>query len=168
MAVAGLVGATFGGASLLTDRSYWARIIAGREAEVYDFETKFPAREIPSAPPVFPLHPAPADPPAPLSTLSYPSAEAGTVSAPLDDFLASTDTTTFLVLKNDALLVERYASGSSHEALQTWFSVAKSFGSTRVGIAMSEGLIGAATTRSCPTCLSWPAGALTRCVCGTC
>jgi CubicO group peptidase (beta-lactamase class C family) len=142
VAVAALVGATFGVAALLTDRSYWARIIAWRAAGFHDFETKFPARAIPNAPPVFQLRPAPPNLPASLARIVYPSAEGATASAPLDDFLARTGSTAFVVLKDDALLVERYANGSSHDALQTSFSVAKSFDSTLVGIAIAEGLIG--------------------------
>ncbi|MDQ6673753.1 MAG: beta-lactamase family protein, partial [Chloroflexota bacterium] len=143
LAVAALLAAgTLAVASVLTDYSYWARIIAWREASFYDFKTKFPAREIPNAPPLFPLGAAPAEPPAPLTSIAYPTGEAGTLSAPLEEFVAKTGTTAFLVLKDDALLVERYANGSSHESIQTSFSVAKSFDSTLVGIAISEGLIG--------------------------
>jgi CubicO group peptidase (beta-lactamase class C family) len=128
-------------ATLLTEQSYWARIVAWREAGFHDFENKFPARAVPNAPPLHPLKPGPVVAGSGVDTIHYPSGE-GTASAPLDEFLTSTGSTAFLVVKGDALLVERYANGSSHEAIQSSFSVAKSFASTLVGIAIGEGLIG--------------------------
>jgi hypothetical protein len=122
-----LIGGVFAVASLLTDYSYWARIITWREAGFDDFQTKFAAREIADAPSEFPLRPA-SNPPSSL--------------APTDEFVAMTGTTALIALKDDELLVERYANRSSHEATQTSFSVAKSFDSTLVGIAIAEGLIG--------------------------
>ena len=60
---------------------------------------------------------------------------------PLEDFLEATSTTAFIVLHDNALLYEGYFNGSSHEATQASFSVAKSFASTLVGIALEEGYI---------------------------
>jgi CubicO group peptidase (beta-lactamase class C family) len=128
-------------ATVLTEQSYWARIVAWREAGFHDFETKFPARAVPNAPPLYSLEPAPVMAGYNLDTIRYSSGE-GVASAPLDEFLTSTGSTAFLVVKGDALLMERYANGSSHDAIQTSFSVAKSFASTLVGIAIGEELIG--------------------------
>jgi hypothetical protein len=61
--------------------------------------------------------------------------------APLKEFFEATDTTAFIVLHDDALLYEGYFNGSSREATQSSFSVAKSFTSTLVGIALEEGFI---------------------------
>ena len=61
---------------------------------------------------------------------------------PLEAFLESTNTTAFIVLHDDALLYEGYFNGSSGEATQSSLSVAKSFASTLVGIAINEGYIG--------------------------
>lgn len=61
--------------------------------------------------------------------------------APLDDFLEATDTTAFIVIHDNTLLYEGYFNGSSHESIQSSFSVAKSFASTLVGIALEEGFI---------------------------
>jgi CubicO group peptidase (beta-lactamase class C family) len=66
----------------------------------------------------------------------------GPTSSATDAFLASTGSRALLVLRDDTLLVERYANGSSHEAIQTSFSTAKSFDSTLIGIAIAEGAIG--------------------------
>jgi len=61
---------------------------------------------------------------------------------PLEEFLEATQTTAFVVLHDDALLYEGYFNGSSHEATQASLSVAKSFVSALVGIALEEGFIG--------------------------
>jgi CubicO group peptidase (beta-lactamase class C family) len=59
-----------------------------------------------------------------------------------DEFLRETDTLSFLVVDDDELVYERYLDGAVPDARQTSFSVAKSFVSTLVGIAIDEGLIG--------------------------
>ena len=60
---------------------------------------------------------------------------------PLEGFLERTDSTAFIVLHGDDLLYEAYFNGSNREAIQTSFSVAKSFTATLVGIALEERLI---------------------------
>lgn len=60
---------------------------------------------------------------------------------PLEEYLASTRTTAFIVLHDNELLYEAYFNGSSHEAAQASLSAAKSFVSTLVGIAIDEGFI---------------------------
>lgn len=59
----------------------------------------------------------------------------------LKDYFEATHTTAFIVLHGDTLLYEEYFNGSSHEATQASMSVAKSFVSTLVGIALEEGFI---------------------------
>src|SRR5690242_5371750 len=56
--------------------------------------------------------------------------------------LSNTGTRALLVLRCDQLVLERYANGSSHTAIQTSFSMAKSFDSAMIGIAIGEGAIG--------------------------
>jgi CubicO group peptidase (beta-lactamase class C family) len=63
------------------------------------------------------------------------------VTAPIDASLSQTGTRAFLILRDDSLLVERDANGSSHDATQTSFSMAKSFVSTLVGTAIADGVI---------------------------
>ena len=62
-------------------------------------------------------------------------------AVPLAEFLEDKGTTAFIVIHGDTLLYERYFNGSSREDIQTSFSVAKSFASALVGIAIGEGLI---------------------------
>jgi CubicO group peptidase (beta-lactamase class C family) len=61
---------------------------------------------------------------------------------PLATYLEETNTTAFLILHGDELLYEGYFNGSSREATQSSLSIAKSFASTLVGIAIEEGYIG--------------------------
>jgi CubicO group peptidase (beta-lactamase class C family) len=65
----------------------------------------------------------------------------------LDAFLRKTATTSFLVIQNDALLYQNYFNGYAPDSIVTSFSVAKSFTSTLVGIAIEEGLIGGVSDR---------------------
>jgi CubicO group peptidase (beta-lactamase class C family) len=59
----------------------------------------------------------------------------------VEKFLDETVTTGFLVVKNDSIVSERYFRGDSESSLNTSMSVAKSFVSALVGIAIDEGLI---------------------------
>ncbi|MEM6699102.1 MAG: serine hydrolase, partial [Bacteroidota bacterium] len=61
---------------------------------------------------------------------------------PLDQYLDElTATTAFLVIRNDSLLYERYFGGFDEYSQLPSFSVAKSFTSALVGIAVEEGRI---------------------------
>ena len=59
----------------------------------------------------------------------------------LDTFLADTGTQAFLVIRNDTIVYERYFKGNQRNSIVTSFSVAKSFDSALVGIAINEGYI---------------------------
>lgn len=59
----------------------------------------------------------------------------------LDAFLEDTDTWAFLVIQHDTILYERYFNGHQRDSLVTSFSVAKSFDSALIGIAIEEGYI---------------------------
>jgi CubicO group peptidase (beta-lactamase class C family) len=58
------------------------------------------------------------------------------------EFLDATDTTSFIVIKDGAILDETYANGYARDSIVTSFSVAKSFTSALIGIAINEGYIG--------------------------
>ena len=59
----------------------------------------------------------------------------------LEGFLDETTTTNFLVIKDDTIVYERYFRGNTKDSLATSWSVAKSFTSALVGIALEEGYI---------------------------
>jgi CubicO group peptidase (beta-lactamase class C family) len=135
LAVMLLAGAVYGWAWASVNRSSIARAMWWTEADVGD-QYRFPPRTIPAADEASPL-PAGAeiDPPAP--------ARAG--AGGFEGFLQETGTLAFVVVDQDRLVYERYFGGADRHALQTSFSVAKSFLSTLVGIAIEEGLIGSVT-----------------------
>jgi CubicO group peptidase (beta-lactamase class C family) len=118
-----------------TDESTLARALIWRESDVGD-QDRFPARRIPAGARASSL---PAGPERNL-VIRVGGQE-------LDEFLRDTDTLAFVVVHKDRLVRERYFGGSSRESLQTSFSVAKSFVSTLVGIAIDEGLIGSVDDR---------------------
>jgi len=135
--VALLVVGVYAWAWASLDRSSIARAMLWREADVGD-QYRFPARTIPAGDEASPL-PAGVeiDPPAPPSGAEDDRA--------FDEFLRGTGTLGFVVLDDDLLVYERYFGGADRQTRQTSFSVAKSFLSTLIGIAIDEGLIGSVT-----------------------
>ena len=58
-----------------------------------------------------------------------------------DDLLIKTNTLSFLIIKNDSILLEKYFPFKDETILYPSFSVSKSFISALVGIAIDEGYI---------------------------
>jgi CubicO group peptidase (beta-lactamase class C family) len=67
------------------------------------------------------------------------SVETGGEQVELGALLDRTGTTSFLVLRDRCVIAEHYGDGTGPEELQTSFSMAKSFLSTLVGIAIDRG-----------------------------
>ena len=130
--VLGLVGVAvlvFGAAYLLKDRSGIARAIVWMDADTDDY-MRFPARVIHA--PARPVRLA-------RRPLDLDGRQVAGTS--LGDLLSSSDTTAFIVLHDDAVAFERYYGGDDRNSIQTSFSVAKSYASALVGIALGEGAI---------------------------
>lgn len=122
------------------DTSLYARTLVWMDADTDDWQ-RFPAREVAASPtPVVFDRESPAA--GELDLLVEVTSGDRVSARSLDSFLADTGTTAFIVLEDDVILTERYFNGSSHDDTQTSFSVAKSFLSTLVGIAIDEGHIG--------------------------
>jgi CubicO group peptidase (beta-lactamase class C family) len=62
--------------------------------------------------------------------------------ANLEELLKSTQTTSFIVIKDDAIRYEGYFNGYHRDSIVTSFSMAKSVTSALIGIAIDEGHIG--------------------------
>jgi CubicO group peptidase (beta-lactamase class C family) len=134
VAAALLVAAMYAWAWASVDRSSIARAMWWTESDVGD-QFRFPSRTIPTGGEVSQLpRGIEIDPPAP------PPGAPG--DGTFDRFLQETDTLAFLIVDEDRLVYERYFGGADRQTRQTSFSVAKSFLSTLVGIAVDEGLIG--------------------------
>ena len=126
IAIAGLV---FGAAYLLKDESGVARAIVWMEADTDDYR-RFPARpiEAPARPASFERRPIDLD-------------TRQVAGRTLDELLSASETTAFIVLRGDRLVYERYFGENDRDSIQTSFSVAKSYASALVGIALSDGAI---------------------------
>jgi CubicO group peptidase (beta-lactamase class C family) len=129
-------------AHLFTGDSQWARSVAWMDSDVGDVN-RFPFRVLAIAPPSFDFQNPPPSiqkryTPA-FAPLPYPPGSRTPVE--ISKFLKETDTAAFLVIKDDLLLREEYSNGYDHSAIVTSFSVAKSFVSALVGIAIHEGYI---------------------------
>jgi CubicO group peptidase (beta-lactamase class C family) len=116
---------------------YLARTIFWGESDYKDLE-KFPSRTVHNAPPVFHLDELPMGNPY-ASQIEAIAREGGNGS--LEDYLDASGTTAFVVIQDDKVLYERYFDGYDEASLQTSFSMAKSFASALVGIAIDEGHI---------------------------
>ena len=133
---------------LLTPYSGFARALVWMDADIKDYE-KFPARTMDNAPPLFNFETVDSATQNQylrlLDTIVFASQPFSTnttvTQASFDEFLASTQTTAFLIIKDDRLIYENYFNGYERDSINTSFSVAKSFASALVGIAIDEGLI---------------------------
>jgi CubicO group peptidase (beta-lactamase class C family) len=132
-----IVGAVW--ASIYPDGAlFLARQVGWGDSTLRDYEL-FPERAISNAPPVF--HFQQKLSPELFQSIEY-SSEGQWKQAGLEEFLQATHTTSFIVLQDDAILYEGYFNGYSRDSIVTSFSVAKSFTSALVGIAIDEGYIG--------------------------
>ena len=123
----------YGWALSATGYSSFARSILWKDSDTGD-QFRFPSRDIKSGSVTSVLT-------AGRSPLFNGDAAIARAGDNLEHFLEETDTTAFLVIHKDKLVYEKYFSGVQPESLQTSFSVAKSFLSTLVGIAIDEGKI---------------------------
>ena len=126
-----IVGGIFIWALLSTGNSQLARVLIWRQSDTEDWK-RFPSRPVLAS--SEPVHFAAAE--------SFGMAGATSDgTTPLEQFLEESNTTAFIVLHGDKILYEGYFNGSSREAIQTSFSVAKTFTAALVGIAIDEGYI---------------------------
>jgi CubicO group peptidase (beta-lactamase class C family) len=116
---------------------YLTRTIFWGESDYKDLE-RFPARTIHNAPPVSHFDKLPADNPY-ASQIEAIGGDSSNGS--LERYLQASGTTAFLVVHDDKLLYERYFNGYDQRSVNTSFSMAKSFASSLVGIAIDEGHI---------------------------
>jgi CubicO group peptidase (beta-lactamase class C family) len=121
----------------LAPNFYLTRAIFWRESDYKDLE-RFPAATVHNAPPTFHFNELPAD--NHYASQIEAIGNRSTNGSPVD-YLQSSGTTAFLVIHDDELVYERYFNGYNERSLNTSFSMAKSFASALVGIAIDEGYI---------------------------
>jgi len=118
-----------------------ARCLFWMDADIRDYE-KFPSREIGNAPPAFHFDKDLRDDlPALFADVTYNDGKKENEIGDLDQFLGSTQSTAFIVIQDDTILYEKYFNGYGRDSINTSFSVAKSFDSALIGIAIDEGHI---------------------------
>jgi len=98
----------------------------------------YPTRLVPREGPVSEL-------PRATEPVSLDSFKSGAETIALDDYFARARTTGLLVLKDGAIVYERYLNGADEHSRFTSMSVAKSVVSTLVGFAVADGLIDSVT-----------------------
>jgi CubicO group peptidase (beta-lactamase class C family) len=136
VALALLISGVFLWAQTATDTSQLARLLVWQEGSIFGDSSahdwkRFPARVIHASP----------EPVSFQAAASDWLADLKIDDKPLATYLEETRTTAFIILHGDELLYEGYFNGSSREAIQSSLSVAKSFATTLVGIAIDEGYI---------------------------
>lgn len=130
------------GLCLSCSSNYLYRVAVWNFSDVNDY-TRFPSRPLENQPPAFhfreqPQHEAVAEIFRALRVTSHGKPRPIT---DFETFLEETDTTAFLVIVDDALWYEGYFNGSRRDSINTSFSVAKSFASALIGIAIDDGKI---------------------------
>lgn len=115
-------------------KTYMGRWMKWRASDILDHE-KFPNHPFAASPQPFSFVEAQD------GRLSDLMIETGNGKTSLGKILESSETTAFLIIKNDSLLYEEYFNGYTRESINTSFSVGKSITSLLLGKAIDEGLI---------------------------
>ena len=140
-ALLALVAVGYGVLAASTSRSQLARAVMWGESDTEDHR-RFPARRVAAGSERFHFRRPPVGSSVPPLRTVEVWEESRPVERDLEQFLAESDTTAFLVLRGGRLLYEGYFNGAGHDSVQTSMSVAKSVLSALVGIAVGEGRIG--------------------------
>ena len=118
--------------TLLYPFEYLRRIIAWQESDVHDYLNNFPQRRLEPAPTTYFFDKALEEPHV------FKLFETALDVDDFDAFLEETDTSAFIIIQNDTILYEKYFNETQRDSLVTSFSVAKSFTSALIGIAIAE------------------------------
>ena len=123
---------TSGGSVIYMARmAFWGRTDTGDV-------NRFAKRTILNRPPVSLFETAEMD--APFKTIEY-TWKGQELTGDLDTVMQENGTTALIVISDGVIRLERYYNGASRGTLNTSFSVAKSFDSALIGIAINEGYI---------------------------
>ncbi len=114
---------------------YVYRMLVWQESDVHDYRENFPQRRLTAAAVPYHFDEAPDVDRVTAVFERQPDIE------DLDEFLSLSDTEAFIVIQDKTVLYEKYFNGIQRDMAVTSFSVAKSFTSALVGIAIDEGYI---------------------------
>jgi CubicO group peptidase (beta-lactamase class C family) len=135
-----LAAAAFAVLSVIYSPTYMTRWMLWQDADVFDY-SRFPAREMSAASEPYTFE-RPSDPAAAAERVREALEASTSVAGEADAFLEETGTQAFIVVQDDTILYEGYFGGFERGSIATSFSVAKSFASALVGIAIEDGVIG--------------------------
>jgi CubicO group peptidase (beta-lactamase class C family) len=134
-AIALLLVVWIGVAATVYPPEYVRRVLLWRDSDVGDYLHNFPHRPLQAATEPFQFDVATGD-----DRVSAVLESAFAVDD-IDTFLTRTDTQAFIVIQDDRVVFERYYNGWQRDSMLTSFSVAKSFVSTLVLMAIEEGYV---------------------------
>lgn len=133
--LAALVALWLAIAALVYSPVYVGRVLAWGESDQGDYLNNFPLSSLSASPTVFSCR----------SSLDEERVRSVFESilgvSDFDTFLAGSATQALIVIQDDKILYEGYFNGAARDSMVTSFSVAKSFGSALIGIAIDEGFI---------------------------
>lgn len=131
-----VVGVWIAVAFIVYPNEYLERVLMWRGSDVGDYLRNFPKRELAASPQPFHFGVS-------LDEDRVREAFQSVLgNEDLETFLADNYSQALIVIQDDQVLYESYFNGWERDSMLTSFSVAKSFTSTLVGIALEDGLIG--------------------------
>ena len=131
-----LIALWLGAAALVYSPVYVGRVLAWGESDQGDYLNNFPLSSLTASPTPFSFEVSPDE----ERVRSVFESVLGV--SDFDAFLADSETQAFIVIQDDKILYEGYFNGAERDSMVTSFSVAKSFDSALIGIAIDEGFIG--------------------------
>src|SRR6266498_2063023 len=134
LTLAGLILLILIYAFLAYPSEYVRRVLLWQNSDVSDYQ-KFPERPLKTGSSTFYFTKAPDEAKVRAVLETNPTIDN------LDTFLANTHTQAFIIIQNDHILYEKYFNGTRRDSIVTSFSMAKSFTSALIGIAIQEGYI---------------------------
>jgi len=120
-------------ALIIYPSEYIYRVLAWRDSDAFDWQ-KFPQHHLEASPESYYF----ATTPDPHAVDLF---ESISESEDWESFLADNQTQAFIVVKDGEILYENYFNNTNRDSIVTSFSVAKSFTSALIGIAIQEGFI---------------------------
>ncbi|PKO14540.1 MAG: serine hydrolase [Chloroflexi bacterium HGW-Chloroflexi-10] len=133
IAIIGVVALFLVMAMLIYSPEYVYRVLVWQESDAFDWQ-KFPAHELNAAPSTYLFDVAP-DPR--VETLFAQLSATDNWNS----FLETHETQAFIVIQDGKVLYENYFNNTQRDSIVTSFSVAKSYNSALIGMAIQEGYI---------------------------
>jgi CubicO group peptidase (beta-lactamase class C family) len=141
-----LCGSLYTLAYFNTGNSFASRLLVWQDASAKDFN-RFTNRPVENAGPVYNYQQLPANNiySSAFQTVTTNNNDYGD-NEDFNKFLTSTGTTSFLVIKDNQIIYQNYYNGYNSKSEVTSFSIAKSFTSALIGIAIQDGYIQSVNT----------------------